>query len=161
MRKMIIASVAAGLMTLAAPAFAEQGPAGTSEGHPGTVTEENPEPDYVEDNQVSCGDHEADLADTGTGLRVKGEGGAEGGALVVCQDGSSLPVQGRVIASGGPDGGWVAADGDADNSDERAQGWARVDVNAADGVLVRCGDAAANNTDAANPAPGSSSATCG
>jgi len=158
MRRLLIAATAAVLMAVAAPALAAEGPAGTSEGSqdPETGT-------WTEDNQVSCGTADADDVDTGTGIQVKTAGDQsapqDGGALVVCNDGTTAPVQGRVIAAGGTEGGYVAADGDADNSSEQAQGWARADIGSS--PAVGCGDATTGDTDAANPAGPLSTDTCG
>lgn len=150
MRKMLMAAAAAGLLALGAPAFAGEGPAGTSEGQDNIGTTENPI--YQENNQVDCGGADASqLADTGQGVQLRGEGGAEGGAVVVCNDGDVAPVQGRVIGAGGTSGGYVAIDGDADNA-EQGQGWARVDIGAAPGVT--CGNVENHETDSVN-SPGS------
>lgn len=147
MRKMLMAAAAAGLLALGAPAFAGEGPAGTSEGQDNIGTDENPV--YQENNQLDCGGaDDSQLADTGQGVQLRGEGGAEGGAVVVCNDGDVAPVQGRVIGSGGTSGGYVAIDGDADNDPEQAQGWARVDVGAEPGIT--CGDVATYQTDSVN-----------
>ena len=143
MRKMLMAAAAAGLLALGAPAFAGEGPAGTSEGQDNIGTSE--EPVYQENNQVDCGD--GALAETPNGVQVKGEGGPEGGAIVVCNDGDGAPVQGRVIGSGGPSGGYVAIDGDADNA-EQGQGWARVDLGTAPGIT--CGSVENHETDSVN-----------
>lgn len=165
MRKMIIAAVAAGLMTVAAPAFADNTPAGTSEGHEEPVYDADGNQTgttHVEDNQISCGGAEDKTIDTGTGISVNAAGDpAEGGALVVCNEGGNeAPVQGRVIASGGTSGGSVAADGDADNEAEQAQGWARVNVDG-DGPAIGCGNTETGDTDSADPAGPLSTDTCG
>lgn len=146
-RLMIAATAAALLLALAGPAQADEGPAGTSE----------------EDNQLTCGSADADDVDLGNGIMVKTEGDQaapqEGGALVVCNDGEDLPIQGRVIAEGGTEGGYLAADGDADNPSEESQGYARIDVGSE--PQVRCGDLAAGDSDAANPDDTASQENCG
>jgi hypothetical protein len=148
MRKMLMAAAAAGLLALGAPAFGQNSPAGTSEGQDVTDPTSG-QTSHVEDNQVDCGDGASALVDTTQGIQVRGEGGPEGGAVVVCNEGGNdAPVQGRVIAAGGTSGGWVAIDGDADNQPEQAQGWARVDVGAAPGIT--CGDVASGQTDSAD-----------
>ena len=137
MRKLIIAAMTAGLFAVASPAFA--GPGGTSE---------------TTGNNLSCGVGTV-APPAGTNLQVNSEGGPEGGALVICNDGAPVPIQGRVIASGSTSGGgYVAADGDKDNP-EQARGWARVDVSAS-GPVVRCGD-----KDSTAPAAGDNSSKCG
>jgi len=69
------------------------------------------------DNQVHCGPGQA----TPVGTISVSNNGAE-----VCNDGSTSPVQGRVGAEG-PNCDCVYADGDADNSNDQIQGWARID----------------------------------
>lgn len=146
MRKLTIAASVALLMGLAAPAFAGESPAGTSEGQDNVGTTE--EPVYQNNNQVDCGSADDAIVDTGQGITVKAAGGADGGAAVVCNEGDAAPVQGRVIAAGDTSGGWVAADGDQDN-DQQAQGYARANIGASPGT--HCGDTAAHDTDSANP----------
>lgn len=151
MRKMLMAAAAAGLLALGAPAFGQNSPAGTSEGQDVPVYDESGAQtgtEHVEDNQVDCGDGADALVDTTQGIQVRGEQEGSGGALVVCNEGGNdAPVQGRVIAAGGTEGGWVAIDGDEDNA-EQGQGWARVDVGAEPSVT--CGDVEAGETDSAD-----------
>ena len=140
MRKLIIAGLTAGVMTLAAPAFAGTGPGGTSEGQ---------NPDGSETNQLDCGTQGRDV----NGISVIGLDGAPSGAsgsLVVCNDDADYPIQGRVIASGdaATQEGYVTADGDADNA-EQGQGYARVSGGGAE-----CGDVPSGDTDAANTGEG-------
>lgn len=148
MRRLLIGIMSAFLLALGAPAFAADGPAGTSE----------------EGNQLDCGAPGDTDVDAGNGVMVKTEGDQaapqDGGAVVVCNDGTDVPVQGRVMGAGGTEGGYVAADGDADNSPEQAQGWARVDVSPT-GPAAGCGDTTTGDTDAANPAGALSTDTCG
>lgn len=66
-------------------------------------------------NQVKCGEG----TDTPAGRVFAGPSGIE-----TCSDDNSAP-DGRVIMSF--DGQYIAADGDADNADQGADGWARVD----------------------------------
>jgi hypothetical protein len=122
------------IVILGAPAMAS-GPSGSNE--------QNPDGTY--DNQVQCG---SGTATPVGGVVYVGTNGAE-----VCNDGGTVPVQGRVIATT-DDGGYVAADGDGDNPGQAA-GWARVDGNG-----VRCGDDAGNR-DATNPGPEDGSEDCG
>ncbi|MEY2478633.1 MAG: hypothetical protein QOG87_3948 [Actinomycetota bacterium] len=134
MRRYAIVAVMAAVMMLFGAGSALAGVAGTSEPRtaPDPVTGET-EPT----NQVSCG---TGTAQAGPVVVATAGDPATGGAIVVCNESADLPIQGRVIGSGGTSGGWVAADGDADNTqNEKAQGWARADVNG-DGVQVRCGD---------------------
>lgn len=160
MRRVILCGTTLMLLFAAAgQARAAEGPAGTSEG---TQDEFGT---WSEDNQLDCGEAEADDVDLGNGLMLKTQGDQaapqEGGAVVVCNEGGNqLPIQGRVIASGGTEGGYVAVDGDADNPSEQSQGYARADASGA-GPTVRCGDVATNDTDAANPGPGAAQANCG
>lgn len=152
MRKLLIAAVAAGLLAVVAPAFADV--AGTGEGT---------------DNNVNC-DNSAtaqrqNVPQTGIWVAANGSQTApqNGGALVLCNEGGGpapSPIQGRIIASGNTSGGYVAADGDRDNA-AQAQGWARADVSAA-GPKVRCGGPAdaGSGTNAETP-NGGSQAYCG
>lgn len=148
MRKLLIALTAAVLITTGAPAFADS-PAGTAD----------------RGNDVDCGvaDPSSPGVDTGRGLEVRSGGDATtGGAVVICSDDrppGGIPVQGRIIASGSTEGGYVAVDGDRDNDDARTQGWTRVDVSAG-GPIVRCGGAKGGGYDAANPIAGGSMANC-
>ena len=121
MRKIIVAAATAGLLAVAGPAFA--GPHGTSDSENSS-------------NNVSCGGNAT--AGPVENIQVNTAGGPEGGAVVICNDSDTAPIQGRVIASGSTTGGgWVAADGDKDNPDQ-GKGWARVDFGTA-APKVRCG----------------------
>jgi hypothetical protein len=66
-------------------------------------------------NQVKC----AEGTDTPAGRVYAGPNGIES-----CSDDNSFP-DGRIIVSF--DGQYAAADGDADNADQGADGWARLD----------------------------------
>jgi len=123
--------------------------AGTSEGTDPTTGKGT--------NDVSCG---AGTAAAGpVVIAAQGDPTSASGGLVVCQETSDLPIQGRIIASGSSSGGYVAADGDKDNPEEKSQGYARVDINGG-GVTVTCGDPA-GDLNAENPGPTDSQDQCG
>ena len=99
---------------------------------------------YVWTNNVKCkGGSTADAQ----GVKIyHNQSGTTSGGLGVCNDGtgtlgSAVPVQGRAVAQGSQDGGNVYIDGDKDNSNATAQGWARADgkFNGTQ-PTVRCGD---------------------
>ena len=91
------------------------------------------------------------------------------GQVVVCNQGGPIPVQGRVMCAGftspidgSSQGGYIAADGDADNY-PKARGWARVDIyyppyptpGPPKAPEVRCGGhGESGGTDAASPTGG-------
>lgn len=134
MRKLIIAGLAAGFMTLAiAPAFASpNGPGGTSEGHADPADPAV----WVDDNNVNCGTTGTALPD-GSVVATDGTTGGTGGALILCND--SGPIQGRIILAGdATKGGYVAADGDKDNP-SGGTGWSKVTIGA-DNPGPSCGD---------------------
>ena len=157
MRKLLVAAMTAGLLAVGGSAMADV--AGTGEG-----TSTNPN-----NNQVDC-----DRSSTaqrakvpGSGITVAANGNQSapqnGGAIVVCNDaatnnGAPAPIQGRIILSGGTGGGYVAADGDANNPPE-AQGWARADIGSS--PQIRCGGAEGGGYNAENPGAGASQANCG
>ncbi len=121
-------------------AFAEPnpGPGGSQEGE--EVCDENGENcTDVYDNQVECGDN-ATVAEEGS-LSVHANQDGTGGFLEVCNDGDTVPVQGRIIAQGdaAAQDGSICADGDADNEGE-AQGWACVQGDGDGTPTVVCGD---------------------
>jgi hypothetical protein len=87
-------------------------------------------------NDVTCASGGTDVGGAAT---LYTTGGGTSGGVGICNDGGAVPVQGRVVAQGSPDGGSVYADGDKDNANEQAQGFARLDVDGA-GPKVRCGD---------------------
>lgn len=109
-------------------------------------------------NDVSCGDDHQLVPGTETaGVRVSGDGSADGdGFLQACSDGD-LPINGRATVDSG---GTVSIDGDRDNEVEQLQGWARVDV--ADGT-VRCGKSYADGGrgDASHPTDEDTQDECG
>lgn len=111
------------------------------------------------DNDVKCADGGQDLQ----AAKLYETGGADqmGGGVGVCNDGSTAPVQGRIVFQGSfeQEGFSVYADGDKDNSPEQAQGWARLDVGTG-GPGFSCGDAAGKR-DASNPESGDTSEDCG
>lgn len=125
-----------GLLALAAAPAVADGPSGSHE--------EDGSP-AVWDNQVTCGSG----TETPAAVIYAGPNGVE-----VCNSGGPVPVQGRVIATT-EQGGYIAADGDANNSPEQAQGWVRVDSNG-----VRCGDSAGRK-DATHPTSADTVEDCG
>jgi hypothetical protein len=145
-KRLIIGSVAAGLMLVAGPALAD-GQSGSKEHH--TECTQNPDPNgapicnEVADNDVQCGEAQGTVpAPTGP-IVISGTGDPAAGAgeLEVCSADSPV-LEGRVIVGGSADdrGGYVIADGDTDNGgDPKTQGFARVDVGPG-GPTVTCGD---------------------
>jgi hypothetical protein len=112
-----------------------EGPSGSDECHiqdddcDGAIDEDSGDPpgDALDDpgeNQVAC----ADGQDV-NGIKVY----ADSGGAEACSDASETGPEGRIIVSS-DQGGYVAADGDADNP-EPANGYARLD---SDGL--HCGD---------------------
>lgn len=89
-------------------------------------------------NNVKCNSGGTDVG--GLAKIYTTQSGTTSGGVGVCNDGGSVPVQGRVAAQGSENGGAVYADGDKDNANEQAQGFARMDVDSS-GPKVRCGDA--------------------
>lgn len=162
MNKAVFAGLTALALAAAGPALAH-GPSGSHEEDPvqrciddatgqevprnadGTCPDGSTDTTFiVYDNQVACGSG-TDVA----GVSVyAGPNGVE-----ACNDDADLPAQGRIIATT-DDGGYVAADGDADNPTE-AQGWIRVDQSG-----VRCGDTA-GNLDSTHPGPEDGQDDCG
>lgn len=136
MRKVLLLAltVVAGMLLLAGPSRADT--AGTSEET--TTTDANGNPVTTYNNEVECGEGVAGDPTGGVAV-IAADGGPEGGALVVCSDDNQL-ADGRVIASGGTSGGYIAADGDKSNPNEQSQGWARVNVSSS--PTVQCGDSA-------------------
>jgi hypothetical protein len=149
MRRNAMAAVLAALMMMVFAGSALADVAGTSEGtDPGTGRGTN---------QVSCG---AGTAAAGpVVVSTEGDPAAASGAVVVCNQSSDLPIQGRVIGSGSSSGGYVAADGDADNPEEKSQGYARVDIDGG-GPRVTCGDPA-GDLNAETPGATDSQDQCG
>lgn len=155
MRKvlMLVLAVVAGMLLLAGPSKAEV--AGTSEKET-TTTDESGNETTTYENTVDCG--EGLTGDPTSGVAVvAGEGGPEGGSLVVCSDDDAL-VDGRVIASGGTSGGYVAADGD-DSNPEQGRGFARVNLNGS--PSVQCDDPTDPQTAAENAGPADDQSDCG
>jgi hypothetical protein len=110
-------------------------------------------------NDVQC-------ADGGTDAQVvniyaTGDPAAMDGGAGICNDGDTVPVQGRVVVSGSQEQGGVTAyaDGDKDNSPEQAQGFARLDAGTS-GAAVRCGEDG-GKMDASDPGPGDTQDNCG
>jgi len=152
MRKILVAAMTAALLAVAAPAFA--GPGGTSEDST---------------NNVDCNSTPATqrVQVPGSGIFISADGNQtapqNGGSLVVCNEsatnnGAPSPIQGRVIASGGTSGGYVAADGDKDNA-EQAKGWARLNIGTSPGVV--CGGPADAGTSTDATTNGGNQAACG
>ena len=110
-------------------------------------------------NDVKC-------AEGGQNLQVAnvytlGSSDPMAGGAGVCNDGSTVPVQGRVVIQGSMEqrGFAIYADGDKDNSNEQLQGWARLDLTT-DGPSFGCG-AADGKRDATVPEPTDGSDNCG
>ncbi len=103
-------------------------------------------------NNVRCNKGQA--ADAG-GVKVyRTQTGTTSGGIGVCNDGtgplgSKVPVQGRAVAQGSPNGGSIYVDGDKDNQPAPMQGWARMD-GSSKGLTMRCGDEKGNR-DASHP----------
>lgn len=139
--KKLLTLLAAGVLTL--------GVAGNvlaTESSEGTVDHDSDETTAeVDNNQVDCGEATVPLDPIGTQINAGGDP-AEGGFVEACADGDVLPIQGAIYAEGSTAGGAVAADGDGDNPEGDAQGWARVGVSA-DGASVACGDAYGGESD--------------
>lgn len=154
MRKILVAAMTAGLLAVAAPAFA--GPGGTSE----------------TSNNVDCNSSAATQRQQvpGSGIFISADGNQaapqNGGSLVVCNEsatnnGAPAPIQGRIIASGGTGGGYIAADGDANNPPE-AQGWARLNISSNPSAAgPRCGGPADPGTSTDSTTNNGSQAACG
>lgn len=134
------------------------GPSGSTECHvadddcDGLIDEDSGDPpgDALDDpgeNQVNC--NETSSTDVGGLAYVYG---GTNGAEVCADQGSSFPVDGRVIVDA--EDGYAAIDGDNSNP-EPANGYARVD----DGG-VRCGSAQ-NQDSTSNDQSGNTSADCG
>lgn len=86
--------------------------------------------------------------------------GTSSGGVGVCNDRSTLPIQGRAAVQGSQSEGFSAyVDGDKDNSNTTAQGFARMDANSS-GVKVRCGDDNGRK-DATHPAAEDGQEDCG
>lgn len=98
-------------------------------------------------NDVSCGTTNSPTGANPTGVQAYGAGdpAAAQGGIGVCSDGSGAapaPVQGRAGLSGSQaDGYRVVVDGDKDNGNETAQGYAVVEGPTGGAPTVRCGKA--------------------
>lgn len=93
---------------------------------------------YVYTNDVKCGSGGTDAQ---AAKIYTTNSGTSSGGVGICNDGGSVPVQGRVVLQGSTASGLSAyADGDKDNTQhEKATGWARLDAGTG-GPQVRCGD---------------------
>jgi len=114
---------------------------------------------YVYTNNVKC---KSGGAASQQGVNVyHNQSGTTSGGVGVCNDGSTAPVQGRAVAQGSEKGGNVYVDGDKDNSNATAQGWARVD-GTFDGKppSYRCGNDNGRK-DASEPTSADTSGDCG
>lgn len=149
--------------TLDCPAAGESVPENQEPPGEGECTDpSNPDETYqgkVWDNDVKCNDGGTDLQVAK--LYTTGDPAAMAGGAGVCNDGSAVPIQGRVVISGSQEqGGFTAyADGDKDNSNEQAQGFARLDAGTG-GPSVRCGDPEGKQ-DASNPGSTDTQDNCG
>lgn len=86
--------------------------------------------------------------------------GTSSGGVGVCNDRSTLPIQGRAAVQGSQSDGVSAyIDGDKDNSNATAQGFARLDANSS-GAKMRCGDDNGRK-DATHPGPDDGQDDCG
>ena len=112
---------------------------------------------YVWDNDVKCASGGTDAQ----AAKIYTSGGGTAGGVGVCNDGTTAPVQGRVVVEGdaASQKGTIYADGDKDNSNEQAQGFARLDVSGS-GPTMRCGDGAGNK-DASHPGSTDGQDDCG
>lgn len=111
--KKILSALAAGALSLAmfAPtAF-------------GTESSEGQDENGNDTNQVDCGTETAEVPGL---IQVNAGGGPDGGYVEVCNDNDNGLIQGSAYAEGSTSGGSVAADGDADNENDTAKGWAKV-----------------------------------
>jgi hypothetical protein len=165
-KRSIIGFVAAGVLAFGAgPALAD-GLSGSSEHHEDCTTDPATGEETcttVYDNEVTCGtEGEGGNVPAPTGdLDISGNGDptAPAGELEVCSDGEGAVLQGRIIAGGSADGGYVIVDGDNSNTPEQAKGFARVDIGAGP-PTVTCG-ADGGHKDGTEPEPTDSQAACG
>jgi hypothetical protein len=147
--------------TLRCPAKGKSVPSNQEPPGPGECTKKKHKTyrGKVWDNDVQCAKGGQDLQV----INLYETGGAEeaGGGIGVCNDQSTVPVQGRVVFQGSMEqGGFsVYADGDKDNTPAQLQGWARLDVST-DGGGVTCGDEAGKR-DATDPTSSDGSDDCG
>ncbi|HVM20294.1 MAG TPA: hypothetical protein VM307_10070 [Egibacteraceae bacterium] len=112
---------------------------------------------WVWTNNVKCKSGGTDVA--GLAKVYTAQAGTGGGAGV-CNDGGTVPIQGRAVVQGSADkGATVYIDGDKDNQPAQLQGFARVDAGPG-GVSVRCGDDN-GRLDASNPTSDDGQDDCG
>jgi hypothetical protein len=147
---------------LACPGEGESVPANQSEPGPDDCPGEEENETYtgtVWTNEVTCNDDGVEVGPAGNLYYVGDPGDMEGG-VGICNDGDTVPLQGRIVLQGSMDDGLTAyADGTDNNTPDQLQGWARVDVNG-DGPEVRCG-ADDGKRDATTPGPEDTSDNCG
>ena len=148
--------------TLDCPAPGQSVPKNQEPPGPGECDEET-ETTYqglVWDNDVTCASGGTDAGGLFT-LYAEGDPADLQGGIGICNDGSAVPVQGRVSASGSQDQGGltILADGDKDNSQEQAQGFARGDIGTS-GPTFRCGETG-GKMDGTHPEAGDTQANCG
>lgn len=132
--------------TVACPAPGQQAP--PNQTAPGPNDCKNGATTYqatVWDNDVTCETTDSNAQSTPVGhLSLDGDPSPTGwGQAGLCADGDEqVPVtQGRVYANLDPSGLSVTADGDKDNSQSAAKGWATATVNFAPAPpTIRCGD---------------------
>lgn len=155
MRKLLLLTltVVAGMALLAGPSMAHV--AGTGETET-TTTDANGNQTTTYENKVECGQGIGGDPTNGVAV-VNAEGDPSGGSLVVCSDDDTL-IDGRVIASGGTSGGYIAGDGDNSNPAE-AQGFARVNLNGS--PSVQCDDDTDPQTAAEHAGPEDDQGDCG
>ena len=149
--------------TLSCPAAGESVPENQEPPGEGECTDtQNPDETYqgkVWDNDVKCAEGGQDLQVAK--LYTTGDPAAMAGGVGICNEGGAVPVQGRAVVTGSQEQGGITAyaDGDKDNSNEQAQGFARVDAGTA-GATVRCG-APDGKKDATNPGSADTQDNCG
>lgn len=98
----------------------------------GTESSEGKDADGNDTNEVDCGTATAEAPGL---IQVNAGGGPEGGFVEVCNDNDNGLIQGSAYAEGSTSGGSVAADGDGDNPEGNARGWAKVSTDGS----VQCG----------------------
>ena len=116
---------------------------------------------HVWDNDVRCNAGGTEAGPTGVKIYQAGSPTNADGGVGICNAGGTVPVQGRVVAAGNSEGGYVYADGDKDNANEQAQGYARVDGKFGPSApTVRCGDSTGRK-DASSPQAKDGQDDCG
>lgn len=106
-------------------------------------------------NDVKCGSDGVNAQ----AAKVYTTGGPTGGGVGVCNDQSTVPIQGRFVFQGSSSGFTVYADGDKDNQNAQSQSWARLDLTPS-GAEMRCG-AEDGRRDATNPGKNDTRDNCG